>query len=37
MELHNVGEQSKEECKGKDSIQLSNTHDPGHGMIWEGD
>ena len=37
MELHLVREQSKEEGKGKESIQLSNTHDPGHGMVWEGD
>ena len=37
MELHIVREQSKEEGKGKESIQLSNTHDPGHGMVWEGD
>ena len=37
MELHIVSEQSKEEGKGKESIQLSNTHDPGHGMVWEGD
>ena len=36
MELHIVREQSKEEGKGKESIQLSNTHDPGHGMVWEG-
>ena len=37
MNLHIVREQSKEEGKGKESIQLSNTHDPGHGMVWEGD
>ena len=37
MELRIVREQSKEEGKGKKSIQLSNTHDPGHGMVWEGD
>ena len=37
MELHIVREQSKEEGKGKESIQLSTTHDPGHGMVWEGD
>ena len=37
MELHIVCEQSKEEGKGKESIQLSNTHDPGHGMVWEVD
>ena len=37
MELHIVREQNKEEGKGKKSIQLSNTHDPGHGMVWEGD
>ena len=37
MELHIVREQSKEEGKGKESIQLSNTHDPGHGMVWESD
>ena len=37
MELHFVREQSKEEGKGKESIELSNTHDPGHGMVWEGD
>ena len=37
MELHIVREQSKEEGNGKESIQLSNTHDPGHGMVWEGD
>ena len=37
MELHNVPEQSKEEGKGTESIQLSNTHDPGHGMVWECD
>ena len=35
MELHIVCEQSKEEGKGKESIQLSNTHDLGHGMVWE--
>ena len=29
MELHIVREQSKEEGKGKESIQLSNTHDSG--------
>ena len=37
MELHIVREQSKEEGKGQESIQSSNTHDPGHGMVWEGD
>ena len=37
MELHIVREQSKEEGKGQESIQLGNTHDPGHGMVWEGD
>ena len=38
MELHIVHEQSKgKEGKGKESIQLSNTHDPGHDMVWEGD
>ena len=37
MELHIVPEQSKEEGKCTESIQLSNTHDPGHGMVWEGD
>ena len=37
MELHIVCEQSKEEGKGKESIQLSITHDPGQGMVWEGD
>ena len=37
MELHIVREQSKEEGKGKESIQLSDTHDPGHSMVWEGD
>ena len=37
MELHIVREQSKEEGKGKESIQLSNTHDTGHGMVWEAD
>ena len=37
MELHIVHEQSKEKGKGKESIQLSNTHDPGNGMVWEGD
>ena len=37
MDLHIVREQSKEEGKGKESIQLGNTHDPGHGMVWEGD
>ena len=36
MELHIVREQSKEDGKGKESIQLSNTHDPGHSMVWEG-
>ena len=25
------------EGKGKESIQLSNTHDQLHGMVWEGD
>ena len=33
MKLHIVPEQSKEEGKGKELIQLSNTHDPGHGMV----
>ena len=37
MELHIVREQSKEDGKGKESIQLSNTHDPEHGMVWKGD
>ena len=37
MKLHIVREQSKEEDKGKESIQLSNTHDTGHGMVWEDD
>ena len=37
MELHIVREQSIEEGKCKESIQLSNTHDPGHRMVWEGD
>ena len=37
MELNIVREQSKEEGKGKESIQLSTAHDPGHGMVWEGD
>ena len=37
MELHIVREQSKEECKGQESIQSSTTHDPEHGMVWEGD
>ena len=37
MDLHIVREQSKEESKGKEPIQLSNTHDPGHGMVWKGD
>ena len=36
MELHIVREQSKE-GKGQQSIQSSTTHDPGHGMVWEGD
>ena len=36
MELHIVREQSKAEGKGKESIRLSNTHDPGHDMVWEG-
>ena len=35
MELHIVREQSKEEGKGQESIQLR--HDPEHGMVWEGD
>ena len=35
MELYIVREQSKEEGKGQESIQSSNTHDPGHGMVWE--
>ena len=37
MKLHIVCEQSKEEGKGKESIQLSNTHEPGHSMVLEGD
>ena len=37
MELHIVREQSKEVGKGQESIQSSTTHDPGHGMVWEGD
>ena len=37
VELHIVREQSKEEGKGQEWIQLGNTHDPGHGMVWEGD
>ena len=37
MELNIAREQSKEEGKGKESIQLSNTHDPGLGMVWVGD
>ena len=37
MELHIVRQQSKEEGKGKLSIQLSNTHGPAHGMVWEGE
>ena len=37
MELYIVSEQCKEEGKGKESIQLSNTYDPGHSMVWEGD
>ena len=37
MELHLVLEQSKEESKCQESIQSSTTHDPGHGMVWEGD
>ena len=37
MELHIACEQSKEEGKGKELIQLSNTIDSGHGMVWEGD
>ena len=37
MELNIVLEQSKEEGKGKESIQLSNKHDSEHGMVWEGD
>ena len=37
MELHIICEQSKEEGKGQELIQLSNTHDLGHGMVWEGD
>ena len=35
MELHIVREQSKEEGKGQESIQLK--HDPEHGTVWEGD
>ena len=37
MELHIVLEQSKEEGQCQESIQSSNSHDPGHGMVWEGD
>ena len=37
MELHIVRKQSNEEGNGKESIQLSNTHDPGYGMVREGD
>ena len=37
MELHIVHEQSKEEGKCQESIHSSNTHDPGHGMVCEGD
>ena len=37
MELHIFREQSKEEGKSQESIQSSTTHDPGHGMVWEGD
>ena len=37
MELHIVREQSKEEGKGQESIQSSTAHDPGHGMLMEGD
>ena len=37
MKLHIVREQSKEEGKGKEWIQLSNTHDRGHSMVWEDD
>ena len=37
MELHIVHKQSKEESKGKESIQVSNTHDPRHFIVWEGD
>ena len=37
MELHIVREQSKEEGKGQESIQSSTAHDPGHGMVMEGD
>ena len=33
MELNIVCEQTKEEGKGKESIQLSNTPDPEHGMV----
>ena len=36
MELHFVREQSKE-GKRQESIHSNNTHDPGHGMVWEGD
>ena len=36
MELHIVRGQSKE-GKCQESIHSSNTHDPGHGMVWEGD
>ena len=37
MELHIVREQSKEEGKGQESRQSSTAHDPGHGMLMEGD
>ena len=37
MELHIVHEQSKEEGKGHESIQSRTAHDPGHGMLMEGD
>ena len=32
MELHFVLDQSKEEGKGKESIQSSAIHDPGHSV-----
>ena len=34
MEQHIVREQSSEEGKGKESIHISNTHDPG--TVWYG-
>ena len=36
VELHIVCKQSKE-GKGQESIQSSTAHDPGHGMLMEGD